>query len=124
MLRPMKTALLAVSVALLLVGCKTGAEVEPPPYLGNATPTPTPAITTDATPAPTPDVSASPTPTPAAATPTPANVGTVPYGIPVPGKSGFVESPYSSGAGYVDVRGFAPGSEVKDPYSGKIFRVP
>ena len=59
-----------------------------------------------------------PTPVPAAA---PRDL---PYGTPVPGKPGFVTSPHSPTAGYVDVRGFPPGSEVKDPYSGKIFLVP
>jgi hypothetical protein len=48
----------------------------------------------------------------------------IPYGTPVPGKQGFVTSPFSPNSGYVDVRGFAPGTPVKDPYSGKIFLTP
>lgn len=42
----------------------------------------------------------------------------------VPGKPGYVFSPYDPSGGYVDVNGYAPGSKVKDPYSGKIFVVP
>ncbi|MEI6493171.1 MAG: von Willebrand factor type A domain-containing protein [Verrucomicrobiota bacterium] len=42
---------------------------------------------------------------------------------PVSGKPGFVTSPHSPYAGYVDVRGFPPGTEVKDPYTGKSFVV-
>lgn len=48
----------------------------------------------------------------------------LPYAKPVPGKSGYVYSPYDKNGGYVDVTGFAPGSKVKDPYSGKVFLVP
>jgi len=44
--------------------------------------------------------------------------------VPVPGKPGFVFSPYDQYKGYIDVRGFPPGTEVKDPYSGKSFLVP
>ncbi len=42
----------------------------------------------------------------------------------VPGKPGYVTSPYAPNAGYIDLRGFPPGTAVKDPYSGKIFLVP
>ena len=48
----------------------------------------------------------------------------VPYGIPVLNKPGFVTSPYDPKSGYVDVRGFPSGTEVKDPYTGKIFLAP
>jgi len=46
------------------------------------------------------------------------------YGTPVPGRNGLVTSPFSPDAGYIDVRGFPPGTPVKDPYSGKIFLTP
>jgi hypothetical protein len=42
----------------------------------------------------------------------------------VPNKPGFVISPYSPNAGYVDIRGFSTGAEVKDPYTGKVFITP
>jgi len=62
-------------------------------------------------------------PTPSAA-PTKAAKGDYPYGTPVPGKPGFVKSPYAPDQGLVDVRGFPPGTEVKDPFTNKIFLVP
>jgi hypothetical protein len=46
------------------------------------------------------------------------------YGSPVPGKTGFVTSPFAPDSGYVDVRGFPPGTAVKDPYTDKIFLTP
>ena len=48
----------------------------------------------------------------------------LPYGVPVPSKPGFVISPYSPNSGYVDIRGFPNGTEVKDPYTGKVFLTP
>ncbi len=54
----------------------------------------------------------------------PVSQGDIPYAKPVPGKPGFVFSPYDQYKGYIDVRGFPPGTEVKDPYSGKSFLVP
>jgi hypothetical protein len=79
----------------------------------------------------------SPTSTPVPAPPNPSNVrvakataakknrnGDVPYGIPVPGKQGLVTSPFSPDSGYIDVRSFPPGTEVRDPYTGKTFLTP
>ncbi len=48
----------------------------------------------------------------------------LPYAKPVPGKPGYVYSPFDPNGGYVDVTGYASGSKAKDPYSGKIFIVP
>jgi hypothetical protein len=67
---------------------------------------------------------APPAPAPTAAAPTKTTKGDYPYGTPVPGKPGFVKSPYAADQGLVDVRGFPPGTEVKDPFTNKIFLVP
>jgi hypothetical protein len=60
----------------------------------------------------------------ASAAPAEKAKGDMPYGIPVPGQKGIVTSPYLPEGNYVDVSAFAPGSAVKDPYTGKIFLVP
>ena len=49
--------------------------------------------------------------------------GNKPYATPVPGKVGHVYSPFASGR-EVDVNGFPPGTEVRCPYTKRIFRVP
>jgi hypothetical protein len=46
------------------------------------------------------------------------------YGTPVPGKPGLITSPFAPDSGYVDVTGFPPGTQVEDPYTGKIFLTP
>jgi hypothetical protein len=47
----------------------------------------------------------------------------LPYARPVPGKPGFVYSPYDEKF-LIDVRGVPPGTVVNDPNSGKAFRCP
>jgi hypothetical protein len=47
----------------------------------------------------------------------------IPYASPVPDKPGFVYSPYNQKF-LIDVRGFPPGTEVKDPNTGKLLKVP
>lgn len=130
------------SVALLFAAC----ESDPPPrevheQSGYHAPERTTTETTESeettprstsVPSPSPSsaeasASTNPTPEPTATNPPPASapkVGNYEYGTKVPGKVGYVTSPYNPYDGYVDVRGFPPGTEVKDPYSGKIFLVP
>jgi len=46
-----------------------------------------------------------------------------PYAIPIPGRPGYVTIPPKLG-GDIDVRGYAPGSLVMDPWTKTIVRVP
>lgn len=65
----------------------------------------------------------SPSPAAAARPLTAEESAKLPYARPVPGKPGFVYSPYDEKF-LIDVRGAPPGTVVNDPNAGKAFRVP
>jgi hypothetical protein len=137
----------ALSVGLLAVFALTACEIdEPPPRRTSRRPVakypnpaqtqyraepqpfpqdqaPPPATTSGPVEQPVAQETAPPTSAPAAPSTQAAAKGDYPYGVPVPGKPGFVRSPYSPDK-MTDVRGYAPGTEVKDPYTQKIFLVP
>jgi len=70
---------------------------------------------------PTVTENSKPSPSPPRTAPTQTQL---PTAKPVPGKPGYVFSPFDPSGGYVDVTGYASGQKVKDPYSGKVFLVP
>ncbi len=74
----------------------------------------------DTQPDPKPEPRDEPKPEPK---PKPAPDESLPYGVPVAGKAGVVYSPYDS-TKQIDVKGLAPGTVMKDPWSKKRFRVP
>lgn len=85
-----------------------------------APPAPAPQVKPQA-----PAVSTANKTTPAATTPAAkAEAQETPFGAPIAGRPGFVNSPYAAKHQLVDVTGLPVGMEVKCPYTGKLFRVP
>ena len=97
----------------------TPSSTRPGRVIGTNSPTPMPSAT--------PNVSRTetrrqkPTRSPHAVSPTQAEFPTAKL---VPGKPGYVFSPFDPKKRYVDVSGYTPGSKVKDPWTDKIFIVP
>ena len=96
------------------------ATSSPPPAINER------SVTAEKHPASTPPTGRESASSKPKASPTPqtASQTQFPYGKPVPGKPGYVYSPFDRNGGYVDVTGYSPGSKVKDPYTGEIFLVP
>jgi len=99
-------------------------EQEPEPPAENATTPPPKKIVEKERSASTRAAEPRPSASPKVASTDNKTGGDLPYAKPVPGKPGYVFSPFDKNGGYVDVTGYSPGQKVKDPYSGKIFLVP
>ncbi|MEZ5304577.1 MAG: hypothetical protein R3F11_28615 [Verrucomicrobiales bacterium] len=86
-----------------------------PPVVDAGSPTsPEPKVT----PQPKPEPKVTPQPKPA------VKEGAIPFGSRIAGRPGYVNSPFAAKNQLVDVTGLPEGTEVKCPYTGKLFRVP
>lgn len=97
---------------------RTGGSAVIPPLGGLPDPVPQPVPPPISSPASAPDPGPAPQPTP----PPQPKVAAPEYAKRVPGKPGWIKSPYDGKI--LDATGFPPGTEVKDPQTGKIMLVP
>jgi hypothetical protein len=132
-------AILVSLLALALSGCGGGGderrrptvyesrpvsvlppESAPPPKA----PPPATTIRTSPTASVQTEAEAQPAATPRATPRVTVNETQFPVAKPVPGKPGFVYSPFESNGTMIDVTGYSSGQKVKDPGTNKIFIVP
>ena len=120
-------AALAGACLLVLTACPGRDDRDTPNAFNQGAavrPTPTPRASVSPTPRPSPREVVETTPPPTTPVAPQPTVQDLPYATPVPGKAGYVISPYAPDSGYVDIRGMSPGQQARCPYTQKVFLVP